>query len=79
MMASFFRSSSRKAAMSCTSLLMVCSRTSILASWLLKESNFSCSLARESSIAEMWVGDGGLAGGVCVGEGRDLLFFFDGI
>ncbi len=58
---------------------MVCSRTSILASWLLKESNFSWSLARESSIAEMRVGDGGLAGGVCVGEGRDLLFFFDGI
>ena len=79
MMASFLRSSSRKAELSCTSRLMVCSRTSILANWLLKESNFSWSLAKESSIAEVLVGVGGLAGGVCVGEGRDLLFFLDGI
>ncbi len=79
MMASFFRSSSQKAELSCTSRLMVCSRTSILASWLLKESNFSWSLARESSIAMMRVGVGRLAGEVCVGEGRDLLFFFAGI
>ncbi len=79
MIASFFRTSSRKAELSWTRRLMVCSRTSILANWLLKESNFSWSLARESSIAILRIGVVGLAGEFSDGEGRDLLFFFDGI
>ena len=58
---------------------MVCSRTSILANWLLKESNFSWSLARESSIALLRIGVVGLAGELSDGEGRDLLLFFAGI
>jgi hypothetical protein len=48
-----------------------------LANWLLKESNFSCSLARESSIAMLRMGVVGLE--VSDGEGGDLLFFLDGI
>ncbi len=50
-----------------------------MANWLLKESNFSWSLARESSIAMLRMGVVGLEEEVSDGEGGDLLFFLDGI
>ncbi len=81
-MTSFLMISSRKVEFSCTSLLIDCSRTSILAICVLKWSNLACREAREASMARLRAGGlEGLRGLMVepVGEGRDLLFFLLGI
>jgi hypothetical protein len=65
---------------SCTRLWMDCSRMSILAIWVEKESNFACREARDSSIAMLRIGGSvGEGDGEWRGDGAPLLFRLVGI